>query len=177
MKITYHAASSSDGFIAREDGDVSWLDEAELDASDDSLEKFFAEVDGLVMGRGTYDFVFNYGAWPYEDKPSWVCTSRDLEALEGANLRIVDSVDAVMKGATAEGHEHLWLIGGGELATAFLKKGLLTHISITEMPVILGAGIPLFARHTLKNIPVENFSRTKKKGCDQLELTVSAGND
>ena len=86
MRITYSVAASVDGFIAREDGDVSWLDEMNIDSNGTGLEEFFRSIGGLVMGRKTYDFVFNYGSWPYEDKPTWVCTHSDIEPLEGANL-------------------------------------------------------------------------------------------
>ena len=71
MKITYYCAMSSDGYIARDDGDVSWLDEANIDESPSSYDEFFARVDGLAMGRGTYDFIFNYGSWPYGDVCTW----------------------------------------------------------------------------------------------------------
>ena len=172
MKITYYVATSSDGFIAREDGDVSWLDDVEIDADETGLEEFFASIDGLVMGRATYDFVFNYGSWPYEDKPSWVCTSSDLQALDGANLKVCRAVDEVIIEAKAEGLKHLWFVGGGELGSAFLEKGLITHISISEMPIKLQSGIRLFARHKLDELAVESLERTQKKGFSQIELTL-----
>ncbi|MFT4887062.1 MAG: dihydrofolate reductase [Pseudohongiellaceae bacterium] len=88
MKVTYYAAMSSDGFIARDKGDVSWLDDLDIDYSGIGYEGFFASVDGLVVGRGTYDFIFDYGSWPYDEKLTWVCTNRALEALPGANPNI-----------------------------------------------------------------------------------------
>lgn len=170
MKITYYAATSLDGFIAREDGDVSWLDEMNVDANESGLEEFFASVDGLVMGRHTYDFVFDYGSWPYEDKPTWVCTSSELESLEGANLIIADSVEAVVAGAESKGMEHLWLVGGGRLASSFLENGLLTHLSISEMPIKLESGIPLFAGYLLKDLSAEKKEAIQKNGFTQLEF-------
>ncbi|MEM7314980.1 MAG: dihydrofolate reductase, partial [Planctomycetota bacterium] len=61
MKITYSVATSRDGYIARKDGDVSWLEEQNIAPEDTGLAEFFSAVDGLIMGRKTYDFVFNYG--------------------------------------------------------------------------------------------------------------------
>ena len=55
MKITYYVATSQDGFIAREDGDVSWLDDVNIDVNETGIIEFFASIDGLVMGRKTYD--------------------------------------------------------------------------------------------------------------------------
>ena len=173
MKITYSAAASRDGFIAREDGDVSWLDEMKIDSADTGLSEFFAAIDGLVMGRKSYDFVFNYGSWPYESKPAWVCTHREIQKLDGANLMVSDEIDQVLGDATARGLQHLWLLGGGQLASAFLSRGLITHISIAEMPIELGAGIPLFADHQLDEIKAVERKVIEKKGFRQIELVIS----
>lgn len=170
MKITYYVATSLDGFIAREDGDVSWLDEMNVDANETGLDEFFASIDGLVMGRQTYDFVFDYGSWPYEDKPTWVCTSSELESLEGANLIIANSVEEVVTGAESKGLKHLWLVGGGRLASSFLENGLITQLSISEMPVKLGSGIPLFAGHKLKDLSAEKKEIIQKTGFTQFEF-------
>lgn len=163
---------SLDGFIARADGDVSWLDEMNLGGDETDLEEFFGMVDGLVMGRNTYDFIFNYGSWPYEDKPTWVCTSRDLQPLKGANLIVVGNIDDVIVGAASRGCEHLWLVGGGRLASAFMAKGLITNVSISEMPIELGAGIPLFSDHRLGDIAFEERNVIEKKGFRQIEIIL-----
>ena len=177
MKITYSVAASVDGFIAKENGDVAWLDEMGIDTSESGLEEFFASVDGLVMGRKTYDFVFNYGSWPYEDKLTWVCTSRQLQPLPGANLIVVGDVEAVISDAAAKGLQHLWLLGGGKLASAFLEKGLITNISIAEMPIELGSGIPLFADHCPEDIPGLQKTVIQKNGFRQLEFVLDIHRD
>ena len=172
MKITYYVATSKDGYIAREDGDVSWLDEMNVEVEDTGLEDFFADIDAIVMGRNSYDFVFDYGSWPYEDKPTWVCTSRELEPLEGAHLTVVPSIEQVIKDAEVRGVKHLWLVGGGKLASGFLDKGLLTHLSISEMPIMLDSGISLFANHKLEDLAVEDIQKIQKKGFTQMEITL-----
>ncbi|MEL6105399.1 MAG: dihydrofolate reductase family protein [Planctomycetota bacterium] len=149
MKITYCAATSQDGFIAREDGDVSWLEEYE-DAPQSHLAKLFQEIDALVMGRRTYDFIHDHGTWPYEDKPAWVFTRRKLTALPGASLIPTTSISSLMEQANERGIRHLWLLGGGELASQFLENGLLTRIVVTELPIKLRKGLPLFKRHRLE---------------------------
>lgn len=177
MKITYYVAASLDGFIARVDGDVSWLDELNLGGDETDLEEFFGTVDGLVMGRNTYDFVFDYGSWPYEDKLTWVCTSRDLQPLEGANLIVAGNIDDVIGGAASRGCEHLWLVGGGRLASAFMAKGLITNVSISEMPIELGSGIPLFSDHRLRDIAFEERNVIEKKGFRQIEIILESNGD
>ena len=172
MRITYSAAVSRDGFIARLDGDVSWLEEMDIDPNDTGLAEFFASVDGLAMGRATYDFVFQYGSWPYEDKPTWVCTSKDIEALEGADVTAVSGVEEVVDAARSRGVKELWLVGGGKLASAFLDAGLINTLSLAEMPIELGEGIPLFANHKVEDLAVAERKEEQKKGFKQIDIQL-----
>lgn len=143
MKSTYYLASSLDGFIADESGGVEWLDEVKIDPADSSYEAFYSAVDGLMMGRATYDFIFDYGSWPYDDKPCWIITSHPVERLSGCNMQNSTKIESAWNDAKSLGVENLWIIGGGKLASSLIQLGLLTHIQVTIMPVILGKGIPL----------------------------------
>lgn len=173
MKITYYCAMSKDGFIAALDGDVSWLDDLDGDESGSSYEEFFASVDGLVMGRGTYDFVFHYGSWPYGEVPTWVVTSKKLEPLPGANLNVVETIDEFLLQSTDKNPNHIWLVGGGKLASSFLERDLLTQLSITEAPTTLGCGIPLFAHHKLEDFDPTRVQSVQKKGCRQINIALN----
>lgn len=172
MKITYYAATSLDGFIAREDGDVSWLDDLDIDMDATGYEDFYASVDGLFMGRETYDFIFGYGSWPYGDKPVWVFTSRDLKTMKDANLTITRTTNDAIQEADLQGLRHIWLVGGGKIASSFIEKGLLTHLSISEMPIKLETGIPLFSHHKLENISSKKTEVFQKKSFKQIEITL-----
>lgn len=172
MKITYFVAASLDGFIATKDGDVSWLEGHDTGASEAELEVFMAEADGLVMGRGTYDFVFDYGSWPYGDKPTWVFTHRELPRLENANLIVTSDVDLVIQDAKLKELHHLWLVGGGQLASTFLERNLISHIRITQLPVKLTDGIPIFSRHQMEDIPCESRRVTEHGGVKQVDICI-----
>ena len=172
MKVTYYVAKSLDDFIAREDGDVSWLDDLGINMEETGYDAFFESIDALVMGRDTYDFVYNFGSWPYGDKPTWVCTRREIIPLEGANMQTASTPGRVVEEAKTLGINHLWLVGGGQLASSFLEANLLTHLSISEMPVRLGSGIPLFARHSLTTMPLEKAESFQKKGFRQWEIEL-----
>jgi len=74
MKVTYYLASNLDGYIAKKDGDISWLDEIVTLEEDTGYEEFYSTVDSIVMGRKTYEMISSFGAWPYENKPVWVWT-------------------------------------------------------------------------------------------------------
>lgn len=173
MRITYSAATSRDGYIARDNGDVSWLEEMKIAPDETGLDEFFASVDGLVMGRGTYDFVFNYGKWPYGDKITWICTNQPIQILDGANTLVVGAVKDVVEGARDKGLQHLWLIGGGKVASSFLDEGWLTHVSISQMPVELGTGIPLFERHAIDEV-ASAPTIIQKKGFTQIVYEIVA---
>jgi dihydrofolate reductase len=172
MKVTYYAGISLDGYIAKPDGDVSWIDELNIPPEKSGYNEFYNTVDGLVMGRATYDFVHSYGTWPYGSKPTWVCTSSKFAKLEGVNLQVDSAPVEVVQSAKSKGVTHLWLVGGGKLASAFLEQSLLTDISITQMPIILGSGISLFAElTTYKLVKLVNCSHSEA-GFTQLEYQI-----
>ena len=81
--VTYYAALSLDGRIAGEEHDLSFL-QTLTDAEND-YEVFYADVDSLIMGARTWDFMVAHGSWPYAGKPTWIVTHADeLAELPGA---------------------------------------------------------------------------------------------
>ncbi len=161
MKVTYYAASSIDGYIAKEAGDMSWLDDLNIPPKESGYEEFYSTIDALVMGRKTYEFIQNYGTWPYGDKPVWICTRKKIEPMNGANIQKETSPGDVVKTASKMGIIHLWLVGGGSLAASFINKSLLTDLSISQMPIILGKGISLFD-------PIVDQSQLNLKDCKKI---------
>lgn len=156
MEATVYIGTSLDGFIARENGDIDWLtdgsdqgtDEAKpTDSAEDyGYEEFFATVDALVMGRGTYDKVLTFGEWPYGDKPVIVLTSRPLDRptqVPGTVESMSCSPAECVARLEARGMRHLY-VDGGKTIQSFLRAGLITRLIITRLPVLIGRGIPLF---------------------------------
>lgn len=143
MDTTYFVAMSLDGYIADADGGVGWLDGLEGEASQESYESFFAGVDGLLMGRATYDFVFEHGSWPYGDTPCWICTSRELQVLDGCNIQRATRLEEALRDAESKGLQHLWVVGGGKLAGSLIEQERLTRIHVSIAPVVLGSGVAL----------------------------------
>ena len=144
MKVTYYVATSMDGFIAKKDGDVAWLDQLDIPQQDNGYEEFFSSVDALIMGRKTYELVEGFGTWPYGDTPAWVCSTQAITAMNGCNLQPQLPPQQALESAEEMGMEHLWVVGGGILAASLINKSLINHISIAHMPIVLGEGIPLF---------------------------------
>ena len=145
MKTTYYVASSLDGFIAEPDGSVAFLDEIGGEPDVAAYEAFFAGVDALLMGRRTYDQVLGFGEWPYGDRPCWVMTHRELSEGPETVVAIAGSPQQVHAQIAAQQYQHLWLIGGADLAAQFLHHGLIDQVVVSLIPMALGQGISLFA--------------------------------
>ena len=143
MQVTYYVAASLDGFIAKPDGGLDWLENSGLNMDDSGYEDLFATVDAIVMGRGTYDMILSFGEWPYGDLPTWICSHREISPMSGMNLQPETDPTQVVAEASKMGCQRLWLVGGGNLVTTLINHNLLTDISLTLMPVLLGEGVPL----------------------------------
>ena len=161
--VTLHMVSSLDGFIAKSDNSVSWLDnpesvyEAGVSISEEEVAAFVKSVDCYVLGSRTYEHALELG-WPYGDTPTVVITNRALsstrksvEFYSGDLKKLVDEV-------LAPRYRNIWLVGGAMLCQRFLELGLVDEIKLTIAPVLLGGGLRLFdgslaeERWNLKNV-------------------------
>lgn len=141
MTVTLFIATSLDGYIAGPDDDLSWL----FTDEDYGFSDFYAHVDTLIMGRGTYDVVGTFGEWPYKGKRA-IIVSRKGDVEIKTPMTTVESGDMVefLERLENEGAKNVWLVGGGELVRSFLKQHLIDRITVSMHPVLLGTGIPLF---------------------------------
>jgi dihydrofolate reductase len=153
-------ASSLDGFIAGEDGDLSWLPQGP-DVEDHGYGAFFAESAALLIGRGTYDTAAGFAAWPFGDKPVFVATSRPLEPVAPTVTAIAGTAPELLAAVRAQVAGPIYL-DGGALIRLFLDAGLVDELTVTVVPAILGRGIPLFAgavrRHELSLVAATPYA-------------------
>jgi dihydrofolate reductase len=164
-KVQYYCAATLDGYIADANDGIDWLtgyqgsyegEDAEPGpmSGGGSYERFYEGVGALVSGSVTYEFVLEHtrgsGEWPYRGKPCLVLSSRDLPTpdAEGADVRIVkgDVTELFDEMLASAGDRNLWVVGGGNVASQFADAGLLNEVLVTVVPVVLGAGKPLFER-------------------------------
>jgi len=166
LKASVFIATSLDGFIARENGDVDWLSESDTDGSgeDYGFQEFMDSIDTLVMGRKTFEMVVSSGEWLYGDKQVIVLSSKPLQIpsdLPPTIEVISDSPSEVIKQLSTHGAKHLY-IDGGKTIQGFLKAGLIQQIIITRIPILIGKGIPLFGTEVkdikLKLIEIKSFA-------------------
>jgi dihydrofolate reductase len=173
VKASVFVGTSLDGFIARTNGDFDFLppDGGEPHGYDE----FMATVDALVIGRKTFETVLAFDTWPYGEKPVFVLSTGPLapappgavvERMSGAPAEIVSQL-------AARGIRHIY-VDGGITIQRFLQAGLIQRLIITRVPVLIGAGIPLFGAvpHdiVLKHIATRQYS----SGLVQSEYAVGA---
>lgn len=163
--VTLHMVSSLDGFIAKHDNTVAWMDtpgsvyEPGVSISEEEVATFLKSIDCYVLGSRTYEHALQLG-WPYGDTPVIVVTTRkwpqastrkSIEFYSGDLITLVDE-------KLAPRYRNIWLVGGAMLSQHFLEQGLVDEIRLTIAPVLLGEGLRLFdgsqkdKRWNLKNV-------------------------
>jgi dihydrofolate reductase len=146
-------AASLDGFIARQDGSVDWLETSDNFEGGDTMapefvEEFLKTIDCYVMGSRTYETAVDFEAkglgWAYGAKPTFVLTSRALRKTR-------DSVEFYSGDLAILVHERLkpnfrsiWFVGGGEVSSECLRVGLADEVRYSIMPIVIGDGISFF---------------------------------
>ncbi|RJG14028.1 dihydrofolate reductase [Pseudomonas cavernicola] len=170
--LIYYVAASLDGYIARPDGSVDWLKQIEAAGDDHGYSGFYQSIDGLLMGRGTYETVQAFeGGWPYPGKPCTVLTRADLpRAAPEVSISHSTPTEAIAELAAA-GCKRIWLVGGGSLAASCFSVGLLDELVVSVIPYLLGAGIPLFSTGLERNLKLHE-QRSFSTGVVQLHYQV-----
>ena len=152
MEFSVFIAVSVDGFIADENGDIDWLmDAGEPDENEEfGFQEFFSSIDIMIMGRKTMDTVLSFDIeWPYNGKRVIVLSNTMKEVpLELKNkIEIYSgSIKDLAEALINQGYKKAY-VDGGKTIQSFIQEGLIDEITITTVPVILGEGIPLFARN------------------------------
>ena len=136
-------AATLDGYIADVGGSLDWLHAAAAEGEDFGYDELMASVDALAMGRGTYDYVDHLEPLPFGDRPVYVFTHRDAAPRDGVTFWAAAPDEAVRDWAT-RGHQRVY-VDGGKLISSFLDAGLIEDLTVTVVPLLLGAGTPLFS--------------------------------
>lgn len=143
-------ATSLDGYMARQDGQIDWLEQANTrvsDGEDCGYARFFDSIDSIVLGRKTFEKVMSFPSWPYGKKKVFVL-SRTLtaqpEKAAPHNVTIlsmsVSQLDAFLQ---SEGARSVY-VDGGDVVRQFIQSALLNEITITRIPVLIHSGTRLF---------------------------------
>ena len=154
-RVTIHMAASLDGFIARKDGRVDWLETSDEFVGGATLDPAFVEsflksIGCYVMGSKTYETALGFEAagfgWSYGDKPVFVLTSRKLPRTRATVEFYTGDLTQLVNGRLRPAFPSVWFVGGGSVSGECLRLGLADEIRYSILPVLIGEGIPFFDR-------------------------------
>lgn len=152
-RVTIHMAASLDGFIARRDGRVDWLETSDHFAggetmAPDVVEDFLKSIDCYVMGSRTYETALGFEAagsgWAYGDTPVVVLTSRALPRTRDTIEFHSGDLARLVNGRLRPIYRSIWFVGGGVVAGECLRLGLADELRYSILPIVIGDGIPFF---------------------------------
>lgn len=174
-KICVFIACSLDGFIAGPKDELDWLP-GHGEGIEDTFTPFFEGVGAMLMGRRTFEAVGALGVpWPYGETPVLVATRRPLSTEIRSVRRVEGPIETLVDEARKVAGGKDVYVDGGTLIREVLDAGLIDELTLTVVPTILGAGIPLFAgaarRHPLELLGVREIGL----GLVQLRYRTRAG--
>jgi dihydrofolate reductase len=154
-RVTIHMVASLDGFIARKDGSVDWMETSDEFMGGDTLEPEFVEaflktIDCYVMGSRTYETALSFEAkgfgWSYGDKPTFVLTSRDLRRTRDTVAFYSGDLAQFVTGRLRPTFRSIWFVGGGMVSAECLRLGLADEVRYSILPTLIGDGISFFEK-------------------------------
>jgi dihydrofolate reductase len=154
-RVTIHMVASLDGFVARKDGRVDWLETSDEFAGGDTLDPEFVEsflktINCYVMGSRTYETALNFEAkgfgWAYGDKPTFVLTSRDLPRTRDTVEFHSGDLAQFVNGRLRPLFRSIWFVGGGVVSGECLRLWLADEVRYSILPILIGDGITFFEK-------------------------------
>ncbi|HEY7783224.1 MAG TPA: dihydrofolate reductase family protein [Pyrinomonadaceae bacterium] len=154
-RVTIHMAASLDGYIARKDGSVDWLETKDEFVDGETMdpgevEAFLKTIDCYVMGSRTYETALRFEAqgfgWSYGDKPTFVLTSRKLPRTRQTVEFYSGDLAQLVNGRLRPTFRSIWFVGGGVVSAECLRLGLADEVSYSILPILIGDGIAFFER-------------------------------
>jgi dihydrofolate reductase len=171
-KIIVYIATSADGYIARPDGSVDWLNRP-MPKDGYGMRAFTRSVDTILWGRKTYDFAAKMGGVGMYGSVKHYAFSRQppSDPLPGVQF-VSESIPKFVKRLRDAPGKNIWMMGGAGIIASFLDAGAIDEFSIHIIPVMIGEGIPLVApRH--RNTQLELISaRSFPDGVVRLNYNV-----
>jgi len=145
--------ASLDGFIARKDGRVDWLETPDQFEGGETLtpefiQEFLKTIDCYVMGSRTYETALGFEAkgygWSYGDKPTFVLTSRKLPKTRDTVEFYSGDLARLVNERLKPKFRGIWFVGGGAVSGECLRLGLADEVRYSIVPVLIGDGIRFF---------------------------------
>jgi dihydrofolate reductase len=175
--------ASLDGFIARRDGRVDWLETSDEFVGGDTMdpeyiEGFLETIDCYVMGSRTYETALRFEAqgfgWAYGNKPTFVLTSRDLSRTRESVEFHSGGLSQFVNGHLRPRFRAIWFVGGGAVSGECLRLRLADEVRYSIVPILIGDGISFF-ENLDRDIPLHLAEvKAYKSGMVALRYQVRA---
>jgi len=177
-KIIAYIATSADGYIARLDGSVDWLDRPQT-AGDYGMRAFYRSIDTILWGRKTYDMALEFqkqgvkGAEFDTKVKNYVFSHRPPRSNSPAVEFVTEPISRFAKRLRGTPGKNVWMMGGAGLIGSFLDAGQMDEFIIHVVPTLIGEGIPLIAsRHRTVPLTLQSC-RPYSDGVVRLHYAVS----
>jgi dihydrofolate reductase len=149
-RVTVHMVASLDGYVAKRDNSVAWLETTsnyEKGAAGEDVAEFLKTIGCYVMGSRTFEHAAelsrSYG-WAYGDVPTIVTTRRKLPAVRSSIEFYAGDLTTLVNDRLRTKYENIWVVGGAALVKDCLRLKLVDDIRLTIVPILLGDGTPFF---------------------------------
>jgi dihydrofolate reductase len=152
-RVTIHMAASLDGFIARRDGRVDWLETSDRFEGGETLtpeavQAFLKSIGCYVMGSRTYETALDFEAkglgWSYGDKPTYVLTHRTLRKTRSTVEFYSGDLGRLVDERLKPHFRSIWFVGGGDVSASCLRLGLADEVRYSILPIVIGDGLSFF---------------------------------
>eukprot|EP01037_Dinobryon_pediforme_P033520 gene33520-38978_t len=170
--VVVYIAHSIDGYIADRAGGIGWL--TPFESYDFGYDGFLAKIDAIVMGSKTYRDVRGFGAWPYPGRSTVVMTKGP--PIDGDGHAVFDdrTPAEIVEDLIHAGRKRIWVVGGGGVIRAFLDACLIKQLILFQIPIILGAGTPLWPAGRRSVAVTLRRSATHGNGVVETEYVIDA---
>jgi dihydrofolate reductase len=154
-RVTIHMAASLDGYIARRDGSVDWLETSDRfeggeAMAPESVAEFLRTIDCYVMGSRTYETALDFEAkglgWSYGETATYVLTRRELRRTRSTVEFYAGDLRRLVEERLKPSFRSIWFVGGGAVAGECLRRGLADELRYSILPILIGDGIAFFER-------------------------------
>ena len=170
-KVILFIAMSLDGFVAKSDGDISFLSMVEKAGEDYGYSKFLESADTIVIGRKTYEKILSMGIeQPYGDRKVIVLTRNPHPETDQINYFSGNLQDLILTLKSQKG-KHIYCDGGAETIHQLLLDDLIDEMIISVIPILLGNGVRLFGQNSPERKLHLIKSTSFEKGLVQLHYS------
>ena len=143
-KVILYIAASLDGYIAKPNDDLSFLNAVQREGEDYGYQEFMRSVDTVILGRKTYDWVMTQvEIFPHAELQTFVITSSKRENLGKITFYNGDIPELITNLKTRDG-QNIFIDGGAAVVNTLLNHNLIDEIIVSIIPVLLGDGVRLF---------------------------------